>query len=81
VDRAGHDHAKINKAMQSTQYDGVCEDYKIDKNNDLARSVTIFKYNPDGSKKLLKTYPLEYIPSAELAATAPTTTTTAKPAG
>jgi len=56
-------------------YDGVC-DYKIDKNNVLAQSVTIYKYNSDGSKKLLKIYPLDYVPSDELA-----TTTTAAPAG
>ena len=71
----GHDYPKLNKAMASTVYDGVC-DYKIDKNNVLAQSVTIYKYNSDGTKKLLKVYPLDYVPSDELA-----TTTTAAPAG
>ena len=76
VEKAGsHDYAKLNKAMASTVYDGVC-DYKIDKNNVLANSVTIYKYNSDGSKKFLKTYPLDYVPSDELA-----TTTTVAPAG
>jgi branched-chain amino acid transport system substrate-binding protein len=76
IEKAGsHDYLKINKAMAATVYDGVC-DYKIDKNNVLANSVTIYKYNTDGSKKLLKVYPLDYVPSDELA-----TTTTAKPAG
>jgi branched-chain amino acid transport system substrate-binding protein len=76
IEKAGsHDYPKINKAMAATVYDGVC-DYKIDKNNVLANSVTIYKYNTDGSKKLLKTYPLDYVPSDELA-----TTTTAAPAG
>ena len=40
--------------------------------------MTIYKYDADGTKKLLKTYPLDYVPSDELAAT--TTTTTAPPA-
>ena len=76
IEKAGsHDYAKLNKAMASTVYDGVC-DYKIDKNNVLAQTVTIYKYNSDGSKKFLKTYPLDYVPSDELA-----TTTTAAPAG
>ena len=76
IEKAGsHDYPKLNKAMASTVYDGVC-DYKIDKNNVLAQSVTIYKYNSDGSKKLLKIYPLDYVPSDELA-----TTTTAAPAG
>jgi hypothetical protein len=76
LDKAGsHDYVKVNKAMASTVYDGVC-DYKIDKNNVLAQSVTIYKYNPDGTKKFIKTYPLDYVPSDELA-----TTTTAAPAG
>ena len=76
IEKAGsHDHAKINKAMASTVYDGVC-DYKIDKNNVLANTVTLYKYNTDGSKSFIKTYPLDYVPSDELA-----TTTTAAPAG
>ena len=66
IEKAGsHDYAKLNKAMASTVYDGVC-DYKIDKNNVLANSVTIYKYNSDGSKKLIKIYPLDYVPSDEL---------------
>ena len=51
-------------------------DYKIDKNNVLAQSVTLYKYSSDGSKKLIKIFPLDYVPSEELA-----TTTTARPAG
>ena len=76
IEKSGsHDYAKLNKAMAATVYDGVCS-YKIDKNNVLANSVTIYKYNSDGSKKFIKTYPLDYVPSDELA-----TTTTAAPAG
>jgi hypothetical protein len=76
IDKSGsHDYAKLNKAMATTVYDGIC-DYKIDKNNVLANSVTLYKYNSDGSKKLIKVIPLDYVPSDELA-----TTTTARPAG
>jgi len=39
--------------------------------------VTVYKYNPDGSRKLLKKYPLEYIPAAEVQGAAATTTTVA----
>jgi branched-chain amino acid transport system substrate-binding protein len=74
VAKAGHDHAAINKALAGTIYDGMCN-YKVDKNNVLGNSVTIYEYDTDGTKKHLKTYPLAYVPSDELAAT----TTTAPP--
>jgi ABC-type branched-subunit amino acid transport system substrate-binding protein len=78
VDKAGHDPLKIVKALSGTVYDGVCT-YKNDKNNVLSNSVTLYKYNADGSKKFLKTYPLEYIPSADIAvATTLPPTTAAK---
>jgi branched-chain amino acid transport system substrate-binding protein len=71
VEKAGaHDNAKINKAMQSTDYKGIC-DYAADKNNALARAVYVYNYKDDGSKKLLKTYQLPFIPSAELGTTVP----------
>jgi branched-chain amino acid transport system substrate-binding protein len=76
VEKAGHDHAAINKALAATVYDGMC-DYKVDKNNVLGNSVTVYEYDADGTKKLLKNYPLAYVPSDELAATttvAPATT-------
>ena len=78
VEKAGHDNAKLNKAMAATVYDGAC-DYKVDKNNVLGNSVTMYEYKPDNSKKFLKTYPLEYVPSDELAAvtTLPPATTVA----
>jgi ABC-type branched-subunit amino acid transport system substrate-binding protein len=79
VEKSGHDSLKIVKALLATDYDGVC-DYKTDKNNVLAQSVTLYKYNTDGSKKLIKAIPLSFVPSDELAQTA-TTTTTVKPAG
>ena len=75
VDRAGHDHAKINKAMLSVVHDGICS-YKMDKNNVLATSQTVFKYGPDGKKQFVATYPLDYVPSDDLASTTTTTTTT-----
>jgi branched-chain amino acid transport system substrate-binding protein len=77
VAKAGHDHAAINKALAGTVYDGMC-DYKTDKNNVLGNSVIVYEYAADGTKEHLKTYPLAYVPSDELAAT--TTTTTAPPA-
>jgi branched-chain amino acid transport system substrate-binding protein len=76
VQKAGHNPAAITKALSGTQYEGVCS-YKNDKNNVLGNSVTVYKYNPDGSRKLLKKYPLAYIPSDEVVAV---TTTTAPPA-
>ena len=77
VEKAGsHDHAAINKAMLSTDFVGACA-YKLDKNNVLDRSVTLYKYNSDGSKKLIKIYPLKFTPPAELATTAPPTTAAA----
>jgi len=79
VEKAGsHDWPAINKAMLSTDFARACQ-YKIDKNNVLDNSVTTYKYNTDGTKKLLKVYPLKYLPPAELATTAPPTT--APPAG
>ena len=71
VEKAGHDHPALNKALAGTVYDGMC-DYKVDKNNVLGNSVTVYDYEADGTKKLLKTYPLAYVPSDELAATTTT---------
>jgi branched-chain amino acid transport system substrate-binding protein len=82
VEKAGHDHVKMVKALAGTQYDGIC-DYTNDKNNVLAQSVTMYKYNDDGSKKFIKTYPIEFVPNEELASatTVAPTPTTARPAG
>jgi len=75
IEKAGaHDNAKINKAMQSTDYKGIC-DYAADKNNAFARAVYVYDYKSDGSKKLLKTYQLPFIPSTELGTTVPPPTT------
>jgi len=79
VKTAGHDQAKIVKALAGTNYDGVC-DYQNDKNNVLAQSVTLYKYNSDGSKKLIKVVPLDFVPNEALATTA-APTTTVRPAG
>lgn len=76
VEKAGHDHAAIQKAIAATQTSPVCG-FKNDKNNVLGSSVTVYKFNPDGSRKLLKKYPLEYIPAAEVQGAV---TTTAAPA-
>jgi branched-chain amino acid transport system substrate-binding protein len=74
VEAVGHDYAKLNKKFAGTKYDGVC-DFINDKNNVLAQSVTIYKYNPDGSKKLQKKVAIDFVPNEELvvATTAPTT--------
>jgi len=60
--------------MQSTDYKGIC-DYAADKNNAFARAVYVYDYKSDGSKKLLKTYQLPFIPSTELGTTVPPPTT------
>jgi branched-chain amino acid transport system substrate-binding protein len=80
VEKAGHDQVKINKALAGTQYDGVC-DYTNDKNNVLAQSVTFYRYNPDGSKKFLKTYQLDFVPNEELGAVTTAAPTTTRPSG
>ncbi|MEI8001087.1 MAG: ABC transporter substrate-binding protein [Actinomycetes bacterium] len=61
----GHDHAAIVKWISQNAYNGVCEN-KADKNNVLGRSVTAFKWNADGTPKLLKRYVNEYIPPADI---------------
>jgi branched-chain amino acid transport system substrate-binding protein len=78
VEKAGHAHPAVVKALAGTEFDGVCN-YATDRNNVLASSVTVYEYKPDGSKKHLKTYQLDFVPSDELASI-PTTTTTV-PAG
>jgi branched-chain amino acid transport system substrate-binding protein len=77
VKKVGHDPAAIQKAIAGTASSPVCG-FKNDKNNVLGSTVTVYKYNPDGSRKLLKDYPLEYIPAAEVQGAV--TTTTAAPA-
>jgi ABC-type branched-subunit amino acid transport system substrate-binding protein len=74
IDKAkDHDPVKINKAMQSTNYKGVC-DYAADKNNALARAVHVYSYKDDHSKKLIKSFQLPFLPSDALSSTAPPTT-------
>jgi len=73
VQKVGHDHAAIQKTIAATTASPVCR-FKNDKNNVLGSSVTVYKYNPDGSRKLLKKYPLEYIPAAEVQGAVTTTT-------
>jgi branched-chain amino acid transport system substrate-binding protein len=68
ITKAGsHDWTKINKALAGTDYAGVC-DFKNDKNNDMAQSVTVYKYKgaTDKTKVLAKKYPLDFIPNEEL---------------
>jgi ABC-type branched-subunit amino acid transport system substrate-binding protein len=79
VEAVGHDYAKLNKKIAGTNYDGIC-DFTNDKNNVLAQSVTVYKYNTDGSKKLVKRFPIEFVPNEELvvATTVPPTTAAAR---
>jgi len=79
VEAVGHDHAKLIKKIAGTNYDGVC-DFTNDKNNVLAQSVTVYKYNTDGSKKFVKRFPIEFVPNEELvvATTVPPTTAAAR---
>jgi branched-chain amino acid transport system substrate-binding protein len=72
VQKVGHDPAAIQKAIASTSSSPVCG-FKNDKNNVLGSAVTVYKYNPDGSRKLLKKYPLQYIPAAEVQGAVTTT--------
>lgn len=76
VEAVGTDHAAIVKWIATNPYDGVCP-LKADKNNVLGRSVTVFKWNADGSKKLLKTYQSEYIPPSEIVGASTTVAGTA----
>ena len=76
VEKAGaHDNAKIGKAMLQTDYKGIC-DYAADKNNAFARAVYVYDYKSDGSKKLLKTYGLPFVPSNEIGTTTPPSSAT-----
>ena len=77
VEKGGHDPVKIVKALAGTQYDGIC-DFANDKNNAMARSMTVFTYDSSGAKKLLGRVPLSFVPNDELVVV---TTTTAPPAG
>jgi branched-chain amino acid transport system substrate-binding protein len=77
VEKAGHDPVKITKALAGTQYDGICA-FANDKNNAMARSLTVFTYDASGGKKLLDRVPLAFVPNEELVII---TTTTAPPAG
>ena len=64
VARAGaNDHAKINRAMQATDYKGLCN-YAVDENNVLARAIYVYAYQPDKSKELMKSFQLPFIPSS-----------------
>jgi branched-chain amino acid transport system substrate-binding protein len=77
VEKAGHDPVKITKALAGTQYDGICT-FANDKNNAMARSLTVFTYDASGGKKLLGRVRLPFVPNDELVII---TTTTAPPAG
>ena len=80
VDSVGHDYAKLNKKFSGTDYQGVCT-FINDKNNVLAQSVTMYKYNTDGSKKLLKKFPIDFVPNDEIVVATTLPPTTARPAG
>lgn len=75
VEQVGHDPVKINKALSGTQYAGVC-DFANDKNNAMARSLTLYTYDSSGAKKPLGRVPLAFVPNEELVVV--TTTTVAR---
>ncbi len=77
VQQVGNDPLKIIKKLAGTRYDGICA-YTNDKNNVLAQSVTIYRFDPaDGSKKFIKKVEIPFVPNDELVVI---TTTTAPPA-
>lgn len=76
VEAVGNDPLKIVKKLAGTRYDGICS-YTNDRNNVLAQSVTLYKFNTDGTKKFISTEQIDFVPNEELVVI---TTTTAPPA-
>ena len=71
--------AKLNKAIASISYDGICADYKTDNLNVLQHTANIVKFNAQGKESIAK--PLRF-QSGELPGVVPETTvpTTVAPA-
>lgn len=65
VTQAGHDPARINKALSGMEYQGICR-YATDRNNVLPRTITAYTYGPGGTKKYLETATLAFVPNEEL---------------
>jgi branched-chain amino acid transport system substrate-binding protein len=70
---------KLNRAIASISYDGICADYKTDNLNVLQHTANIVKFNAQGKESIAK--PLRFQPG-ELPGVVPETTapTTAAPA-
>ncbi|MFL6242300.1 MAG: ABC transporter substrate-binding protein, partial [Acidimicrobiia bacterium] len=69
--------AKLNAAIGSISYDGICAKYKADDLNVLQHTANIVKFNAQGKESIAK--PLTFAPGALPGVVPETTTTTAAP--
>jgi branched-chain amino acid transport system substrate-binding protein len=70
--------AKLNSAIASISYDGICASYKADNLNVLQHNANIVKFDSQGKETIAK--PLTFAPGANPGIVTATTTTTAAPA-
>jgi len=70
--------AKLNTAIASISYDGICASYKTDDLNVLQHTANIVKFDSQGKESVAK--PLSFPPGANPGVVTETTTTTAAPA-
>ena len=70
--------AKLNAAIASISYDGICANYKADALNVLQHTANIVKFDAQGKESIAK--PLTFAPGALPGVVPETTTTTAAPA-
>jgi branched-chain amino acid transport system substrate-binding protein len=74
--RAGStDPAKLNRAIASISYDGICADYKADNLNVLQHTANIVKFNAEGKESIAKSLRFQpgQLPGVVPETTAPTT--------
>jgi branched-chain amino acid transport system substrate-binding protein len=70
--------AKLQAAIASISYDGICAKYKADDLNVLQHTANIVKFNSQGKESIAK--PLSFAPGSLPGVVPETTTTTAAPA-
>jgi hypothetical protein len=70
--------AKLNSAITSISYNGICASYKADDLNVLQHNANIVKFDSQGKETIAK--PLTFAPGANPGIVTATTTTTAAPA-
>jgi branched-chain amino acid transport system substrate-binding protein len=70
--------AKLNSAIASISYGGICASYKADDLNVLQHTANIVKFDSQGKESIAK--PLSFAPGANPGIVTATTTTTAAPA-